>query len=328
MFKPRHLTLTVLVLTFPLLIALLPILLVASVIVDLATGLTKLPTARLVLFGVVYIIHQLVGCGIAGWLWLTGRFGRRLDVGKHRTVQWRWIGSLFIWARRLLNVHLDISDFDSLPPGHLVLYSRHASMVDAAFPLHMVVGHLKRPVHYVLKRELIWDPCLGTYGDRLNNHFVDRGGDTEREVAALKRMAETAEEDSVLVIFPEGTYATESSRARVLASLERKGETLAVEQAKKLDYLLPPKPAGALALLESKPDAHVVFLGHVGLEGIAQLKGLRRSMPLEKPVTLRWWVVERSTIPTERLELERWLAKQWEQLDQWVDQHTEKPNIV
>jgi len=322
MFKPCHLTIAVTVVTFPLVIALLPVVLVLAVIVDVATGLTKLPTARLILFGVVYLVHQILGMGIAGWLWVRGGFGSRLDVPKHRTVQWRWIDSLFVWAKRLLNVHLDMSSLSDLPLGHLVLYSRHASMVDAALPLHLVVGQLKRPVHYVIKRELIWDPCLSTYGDRLNNHFVDRGGDTEREIAALRNMADTAEEDSVLVIFPEGTYATDSSRARVVASLERKGETEAAEQAK------PPKPGGALALLESKPDASVVFLGHVGLEGVAQLKGLRRNMPMNKPIVLQWWLVDRSEIPSDRPALERWLAEQWEQLDRWVDEHHPKPNIV
>jgi hypothetical protein len=100
--------------------------------------------------------------------------------------------------------------------------------------------------------------------------------------------------------------------------LERRGETEAVARARRLQTLLPAKPAGTLALLRGRPDADVVIVGHTGLEGVANLKGLRKRLPLQRPVTVRWWVHRRAELPGTEEALERWLADRWEELDQWV----------
>ncbi|MDH3293298.1 MAG: acyltransferase, partial [Acidimicrobiia bacterium] len=128
---------------------------------------------------------------------------------------------------------------------------------------------------------------------------------------------------SALVIFPEGTYATPTSRRRVTDSLARRVaaghlDTAVVDYARSLASLLPPKPAGTLALLSNRPDADVVILGHVGLEGVAQFRGLRRQLPLRHPVVLRWWIHPREHLPHELDKLEAWLRHRWIELDQWV----------
>lgn len=315
-------------LALPIALVLSPVLFVVAIISDLVSGLLRFPTVRLVFFGFIYLAHQWQALLAGLALWLSGGFGRNLDLAKHREFQSWWIGSLLDWAGKTINLELDLSDLDELPDGDLILMSRHASLVDAGLPIHLVVGQNSRPVHYVLKREMQWDAAICLFGHRLNNHFVDRGGNTESELAVMRQMADESSEDAALVIFPEGTYATPASRAKVAASLERKGLTEEAERARSLRHLLPPMPGGILTLLEAKPDAHIVILGHVGLESAAKLSGLRKVLPLTQAVRMKWWVIRREDVPTEREEIVNWLNAQWADLDQWIVEHSATANTA
>ncbi|MGI9595924.1 MAG: lysophospholipid acyltransferase family protein, partial [Acidimicrobiales bacterium] len=236
----------------------------------------------------------------------------------HRAVQGWWATSLLRWAGRLLAVEFDIADTETLPPGNFIMLSRHASMVDAVIPAALVAGTLRRYVHYVIKRELRWDPALDLFGTRLGNHFVARGANTEAEEQAITDLATGARPDSALVIFPEGTYATPQSRARILKSISRIDDATLIDKAEALQALLPPKPAGTLALLRGRPEDDVVILGHVGLGGVAQLRGLRRRLPLPRPVVVRWWTHPRHELPSTDDGLSDWFADRWQELDRWV----------
>lgn len=304
----------------PLWLVLAPVWIVVSAVVDLAGGLRRLPTLRLCGFLLVFLVHDVVGIVTGTALWVSGRFGRRLNSNAHRRVQGWWGNSLLEWGRRLLGVHLRFDDLGTLPTGDFILLSRHASMADAVIPVSIVIKRMDRYIHYVLKRELRWVPSLDLFGGRLGNHFVARGADTDAEEAAIEAMAANAQPKSALVIFPEGTYATPATRTRVLESLRKRGEDHVVAYAETLKNLLPPKPAGTLAMLRGRPDADVVIIGHVGLEGVAELKGLRQRLPLPHPVQIKWWVHRRADLPTDEDKLTEWLTDRWTELDQWVSE--------
>ena len=74
----------------------------------------------------------------------------------------------------------------------------------------------------------------------------------------------------------------------------------------------------SMALLAAQPDHDVVIFGHVGLEGVAELGGLRRRLPLRDPVVVRWWVHPRSSLPRTPDEQVDWLNHQWRELDAWI----------
>lgn len=316
--KRRFLSVSAVFLALPLWVVSAPLWLTLTVLADVVGRLWRFPTVRLGLFTGVYLAHEWVGTIAAAALWVRGGFGRRLNRDTHRALQGWWANSLLRWAGRLLGVQIEPLDLTGLPADTFILLSRHASMADAVLPAAVVAGPMGRFVHYVLKRELQWDPALDIVGSRLGNHFVARDGDTANESAAIQRLADQAEPSSVLVIFPEGTYATPESRARIIASLRRKGADEAAARAEKLQQLLPPRPAGTLAMLRSQPDADVVVLGHVGLEGVAEFRGLRRRLPLTEPVQVRWWVHPRSELPTDDDGMIEWLKDRWEDLDHWV----------
>ena len=327
MLGRRLLTIPAVALALPVLVITSPVWLLGAAIADLASGLRRLPTVRLGLFGVVYLAHEWGGLTAAVFLWVRERFRRAVlrqpadpatDTAPFRRVQAWWATSLLGWASRLVGLRLEVPDPTSLPADSFILLSRHASMVDAILPVELVTKRLDRFVHYVLKAELRFVPNLDLFGHRLGNYFVSRGGDGDSEARAISRFARGALPDSVLVIFPEGTYATPTTRDRVIASLERRGEELVAGYARSLQHLLPPKPAGTLALLAEQPDLDVVVFGHVGLEGVAHPSGLRRSLPLERPVVIDWWHHPRAEIPSDDAGRVAWLNDRWRTLDAWV----------
>ena len=321
MLARRLVTIPAVLVGLPLLLVTAPLWLLVGAIADLASGLRRLPTVRLGLFAVVYLVHEWIGLGAASFLAVRElTFGRRWDPATstrpYRRVQAWWASSLLRWAGRLVGVRYAIPDTATLPAGPFILLSRHASMVDAVLPAVVIAQRLERFVHYVLKAELRWVPNLDLFGHRLGNYFVARDGDGEAE--AIARFAAGALPGSALVIFPEGTYATPTTRTRVVASLERRGEDQLAMFARSLDHLLPPKPAGTLALLDQHPNLDVVVFGHVGLEGVANLTGLRRRLPLDEPVVIDWWHHPRSELPVAHHERVTWLNDRWRTLDAWV----------
>ena len=319
----RIVSCTIVGLALPFAVLTAPVWILISAGVDVIHGLFRFPTVRLGLFAVVYLAHEWIALNVALILTVLQGLGwRRNDPARRarpfQRVQAWWGGSLLRWAQRLVGVRFDMPNPADLPADGFILMSRHASMIDAVLPLRVITGHLDRFVHYVLKRELRWLPVMDVYGHRLGNYFVARTGDSDAETAAIADLAGQALPGSALVIFPEGTYATPTSRARVRSSLERNGDHELLSLADELDHLLPPKPAGSLAMLRNQPEFDVVILGHVGLEGVAQLGGLRRRLPLSEPIVVRWWIHERTTVPLDDDERVAWLNEQWRTLDDWV----------
>ncbi|MGH1503091.1 MAG: 1-acyl-sn-glycerol-3-phosphate acyltransferase [Acidimicrobiales bacterium] len=316
--KQRFGALAIDLVALPLLVLVAPFALPAVVVVDLVTLRLRLPTPRLYALLIVFLCLEWVGQSKAAVIWLRGRLGAD-TYDDNRRVQGWWAGALIRWADRLLGLRLDLPDLDTIPDGDVIVLSRHSSMLDAIVPAWIFPGPLDRPVHYVLKRELLWVANIQVFGRRLRNHFVRRGGpDTAAEIAAITAMAEAAEPDAGFVIFPEGTYGSAANIARIRASLERRDDTDTLALANELEATLPPKAAGSLALMAARPEAPIMILGHVGLEPLADLKGLRRSLPTRDPVVVRWWIHDAADLPTDDIGRTAWVEDRWRELDRWV----------
>ena len=126
-----------------------------------------------------------------------------------------WVGFFFDVVRVLLGLKVEVEGEECVRPGPVIVLIRHASIVDNLLPSVFVANRERIRLRYVLKRELLWDPCLDIVGNRLPNLFVDRGGqDSERARRAVAELAQHLEPNEGVLIYPEGTrFSAEKQEA-------------------------------------------------------------------------------------------------------------------
>lgn len=299
-----------------------PVAVPATLAADLADGDGRLWRTRSYGMALAYSWAEAAGLAASGALWVASQPGGTAtgrSQAWHHELQRRWIASIATAGRVLLDLRIEVDGLDDLGDGPLVVLGRHASLPDALLPAELFAVRAGRRLRMVVKRDLEWVPCLDVVGHRLPNAFVDRTPSSAAEAGAdLARVGRDLGPGDVAVILPEGTYPSPAARRRALDRLAERQPRLR-ERAEGLRHLLPPRPAGALALLDAAPGADVAVLGHVGLEQMSSMALLARSLPLPHPVRARVRRVPRSEVPRGRAARVEWIWERWEELDRWVD---------
>jgi len=277
-----------------------------------------------------YLVCELTGLVICAGLWLLRPLAR-WDAERwsrlHYRLQDGWGSSLLAAAVRLFDLRLEIEERGAgsvesdarLGEGPYLLLLRHASTGDTL----LASALLGRPhgirLRYVLKRELLWDPCLDVVGNRLPHVFVDRAShDSQREIARVQALGRDLSARDGVLIYPEGTRFSTAKRARVLERLAREGDLKQLDYARSLHSVLPPRPGGALALLEAAPHADVVVCAHTGFEGAATLARIWRGGLLHATIRVRFQRIPRASIPTSPGAQADWLRERWQEIDAWL----------
>lgn len=318
---PRRLVVVPLVyLSLIVVTMLLPLVLGVAVVVDLvrfAKERQHFMAVRMLGFGWVYLLGEswaLITMALAALL------GRTRSVETTYALQRAWIAWNF-WALRLFfSLRFEVSGSHHISPGPIILLSRHASMIDTMLPATYVVRPHSINLRYVLKRELLADPAIDIGGNRLPNHFVNRGSDdAETELSAIRNLGTDLSENEGVLIYPEGTRFSEAKRVKYVSRLSDQNGAIG-EIAERLRRVLPPRPGGTLALLESS-SADVVLLMHKGLEGFASVKDIWSGGLVGSEITVRFERIARSRIPRDRSERIEWLFETWSGVDEWVVDH-------
>jgi 1-acyl-sn-glycerol-3-phosphate acyltransferase len=299
--------------------------LIAALLAPVAAGSRVVRTAAIM---VDYSFRHLVCTAACGGLWIAGGFGRRMDSPRMRRAHYalvRWfVGGVHRTMTRLMRADVQVTDSAeatralSSRCGPVIVLSRHAGEGDSLLVLHeLLVRHRRRP-RVVLHEALRLEPLIDILGNRLPNRFVDpRGGDTEREIAALA--ADLGAQDALL-IFPEGGNFTPSRRRRAIDRLRRAGHAEEAGWASAMRHVSAPRPGGTLAAIAAAPRADVVFIGHAGAPaGVGQLW---RGMATGQRVQMRLWLVRAAEIPAGHEERIDWLFGWWRTIDAWVDERT------
>jgi 1-acyl-sn-glycerol-3-phosphate acyltransferase len=294
------------------LLVLVPVWLPLAALVDLLRGKLRFPLARLLLFALGWAWLESAGVLVAASLWLGGQ---RRNAGAHYRLQRWWAASLVRWLRLSTGLRIETEGTDAFHPGPTVLLCRHASLADSLVSAWAITSVARLRPRYVLKRELLADPCLDVVGNRLPNHFLDReAADSSVELAALTELASGMGEHDVAVIFPEGTRSSHAKRERALRRIAERDPSR-IERVERLRHLLPPRPAGAAALLAGAPEADVVLGWHVGFDGLDTFGGIVRHLGRTPPpvrfVTRR---VPRAEVP-DGDAFTAWLDHTWLELD-------------
>lgn len=238
----------------------------------LTAALTGSNSGRLLLYAAVFLSYEMIGLLASLALFL---LGRAHDREAHGVLQRWWACALFRAAARIFALELVVEGDAAVEPGPLVVLIRHASLADTLLPEVVLADRHRLRLRYVPKRELLFDPCLDVVGQRLRCAFIQRGsGESEHEIAAIAALAEGLGPRDGTVIYPEGTRFTAAKRVRALERIAGSGQGERLARARALRHVLPPRTAGALALVEACSPADALFIAHTGLEGLASLRDL------------------------------------------------------
>lgn len=315
--------------TVPLMLAalvlvtvLLPVLIVGGFFVDLFRWIVHRRTwmaMRLALFLWIYLIVEAAGIfGLFG-IWLFSGFGRNQE----RMVRWTWhfqqlwIGWLFAAIQALLGLKVEVEGTEFLRPGPVIIFIRHASIVDNLLPSVFVAARERVHLRYVLKRELLSEACLDIAGQRLPNYFVRRDTGEEIERERIGALAEGMGSEDGFLLYPEGTRFTPERRDRALEKIAERDPARA-QRLSGIEYLLPPKAGGALAVLDGAPDTDVVLMAHQGFDGMRLISDIWDGELAGRVIRIRFTRVPAAGIPAGRDERVEWLDNVWLEMDGWI----------
>ncbi len=282
---------------------------------------------RALVFFAWYLVLEIAGVAAAFAIWLlSGPWS-----GRNRET---WLASNYAlqawWARMLggggfviFGMRTEIEGtLDGVGERPVLVFVRHASTADTILAAMLLANPRGLRLRYVLKRELLWDPCLDVVGNRLPNVFVRRDSEhREESIASIRALAANMRAGEGVLIYPEGTRFTSAKKQRIVQKLRAEGRAREADEADSLRHVLRPRPGGALALLEGAPEADVVFLTHTGFEGAASFDRFFNGALVGRTIHVQLRTVRAQQIPAGQQARTEWLMEQWRAVDEFVDSH-------
>jgi 1-acyl-sn-glycerol-3-phosphate acyltransferase len=302
-------------------LVLAPVIVPICLLIDVVT---RLSLTRAFVFVSWYLLCEVVGVASALVLWL------RLLVERPSWPRWAawnyalqgvWARALFGAAVRCFSLRVDVRDDEVCRGGPFVLLCRHVSVADTVLPAVFVAARHGRRLRTVLKRELLWDPCLDIVGQRIPNAFVDRGGtDSAAQIARVGELAQALDANDGVLIFPEGTRFTTKKLLRLREKLDDavragRSDVRIRDLAHTLTHVLPPQVGGVLSALAAAPSADIVICSHTGFEGIRTLGDLVRGTLVRRHLRVRFRRVSRTLVPDDEDARISWLLGEWHKVD-------------
>jgi 1-acyl-sn-glycerol-3-phosphate acyltransferase len=325
----RTATFTGYVLAWLLAMALLPLLLAAFLAGDIMfSARARWSRTRCLLFALLYLNCEVIGLAATFVAWVaSGRFlgmGKTLFIRMNLQLQALWAYALFTGSKKVFSLTFEVDGEECLTQGPFILFIRHLSMADTILPSIFITRRFGVVLRYVLKKELLWDPCLDVVGNRLPNVFIDRSGSqTAIELNAIRRLARDLGSQDGILLYPEGTRFSPAKRERALRRLLEAGHEDLHRTASLMKHVLPPRPGGPMAVLESARQADAVFCAHTGFEGATRFKDLQDGVLVGKTIRISFWRIRAENIPRDQ-RCVPWLYDQWLRVDRWIDRHSDK----
>jgi uncharacterized membrane protein/1-acyl-sn-glycerol-3-phosphate acyltransferase len=281
----------------------------------------KWARTRAVAFFMLYLGCESWGIASAATIWLITLGGR--IVSRERYLEYNailqrwWSEALMKGTFRIFSMRFEVEGQEVAKAAPFLLLVRHVSTADTVLAANIVANRHSVLIKYVIKRELLWDPCLDIVGRRLPNVFIDRSGtDSQVAINAVTRLGQEVDERSAVLIYPEGTRFSQARRARFIEHLRKSGQEDLVRIAESMRHVLPPRTRGVLAILDVAPDIDIVVLAHVGFEGARSFSTFWGGDLVGRTVRAKLWRVSASEIPN--VDRERWLFERWAEVDAWV----------
>ena len=301
---------------------LLPVLLPLSLLLSLLPGLAG--CWRALLFFTTYLYCETAGILASGYLWLTKRHEPDAFMLSNYRLQCWWAGALKRGAERLFNLRFHLHNEGCLDGPAALVFARHTSVGDTVLPMVYYATPHKIKLRYVMKSELLWDPCLEIVGNRLVNYFVDRNShNSDAEVDGVVSLLNDMSHDEGVLLYPEGTRFTVEKHQRLQAKAAQDANLQA--QLQRWQTLLPPRLGGSIGLLSANPNRDLIFLAHTGFEGSASFAALINGAWAHTHVHLEFWRVPFADIPTDAAGQQAFLFEQWDRMQASVSRLAELP---
>jgi len=300
---------------FVMLLAHSPLLLPLAATADAAAGRFGFPALRFYVFVLFMLAWEVFGVLAAFVLWLAhaatlGTLDPWYRYANYR-LQWFWGSSLAQVSVWLFGLRLEVEGADCVTPGGAIYLFRHTSFADTILPVHFISRPHGLKLRYVLKRELLWDPCLDIVGQRLPNRFIARDSGDRTALDAVGSLAEALGPHDGVLIFPEGTRFTRAKRDRIVSAMRKHPDAWRLPFAEAWQHVLPPKLGGPLALLRHTPPADIVSCAPTGLERSVSVASILRGGLIGARIRIRFWRVPHTDIPTREEDRARWLFEHW-----------------
>ena len=276
-------------------------------------------------FVLAYLWCESIGIAASFWLWLRERAPRRDGERWQRfldgnfALQCWWANALKVAAERLFDLHFVLSGTKALDGPPAIVLPRHASIADTVIPMVFYAIPKSIRLRYVLKRELLFDPCLDIVGNRLPNCFVARiGSDADADVERVTALARGRAANEGFLIYPEGTRFSRERQQRALASLASRVPPRELSRMRAWTELLPPRPGGTCALIDAAPTLDLVFCAHAGFEGASHFSTLINGSWIGAEIRVHFWRVARAAVPTDAAGQLAMLFEQWDRMQATV----------
>ena len=296
-----------------------PIWVPLAAILSLFPGLRGCLRCGLFLTG--YLWCECIGIGISFFVWIRHGLYRgapsraKTFLQANFRLQCWWAGSLERLGSRIFGVDFEVSGGEALNGPAVIVIPRHASIGDTILPVRLYGQPRDRHLRYVLKRELLFDPCLDIVGNRLPNFFVDRfSDDPSRERDGVASLLTGLSRSEGVVIYPEGTRFSAAKREKVLKKLSGDDRI----RAQRWTHLLPPRYGGILALLQANPQLDLLFCAHVGLEGSADFFSLINGSWVNSKIRVHFWRVPFADVPVDLDDQRNFIVESWDRMQREV----------
>lgn len=309
--------------TVPLFLALtLALTALAPLLAVVALLLTAIPATRGALpttgFILGYLWCETVGI-IRAFVILIRYRERDAFLQANFNLQCWWASTLTVIGKRLFRLQYHSTGEETLLGPAAIMLPRHTSIADTVLPMTYYAIPQQIRLRYVLKQELLVDPCLDIVGHRLPNYFVDRRGqDSDGARQGVASMMADLEPFEGALIYPEGTRYSAARHAALETRYQGSPDML--EQLDRWPHLLPPRLGGTLAMLKANPGRDLIFLAHTGFEGSTHFSNLINGSWIGAQIRLKFWRVPFHDIPTSHEAQRDFLFGQWDLMDAAVEE--------
>jgi len=122
------------------------------------------PLLRCVVYLTLYLVCEVMGVLAAFGLWLASGVwagaSRATFLQRNVALQSWWANVLYRGAERVFALRTEVEGDAAIVPGPILVFIRHVSQADTLLPVVYVTRRHGIALRFVLKRELLWDPCL------------------------------------------------------------------------------------------------------------------------------------------------------------------------